>query len=133
MLQSQIVGAIMAGVEVYNETLRTMAYSVESGNDKFFDLALDMYRFMPIAMAYGATGYTPNALANAMGVFVSSLANRAGTKYLMDPLGTAATPFVAMMAFTLWTEASIWRIGLTDEEMDEFNRWNQPIAYDYYQ
>ncbi len=128
----QIVGAITAGAQVYNESLRTMAYSVASGNDKFFELGLDMYSFTPYAMALGTTGYTPNVAANITAIFVGTGLTSQTTKYLMDPLGSHATPFLAQMAFTLWTEGCIWLNGITDEEMDDFNNWNHPIAVDYW-
>jgi RHS repeat-associated protein len=49
-----VTQSIIDGTAVYSEGMMLAAYSVETNNDKFWELSRIMFKFMPVAMVLGA-------------------------------------------------------------------------------
>jgi len=129
-LAKHIAGGLLVGAAVYSETINMAVYAVDTGNDKFFSMALVTLGVNP---AIAGMGFMEGAgVPNAVNAIISkaledTLYAVMGGYRMTDAASLAMTPLAYFM-FQWTIGMSRQRYDIHGDEMNEFNEWNNPSS-----
>ena len=119
---NKMAGALVSAVTVYNEALLAAIYATANDNEKFWELSSAMFKFMPIAAALGSKGLIGDPMSMVLKkILGKSLGGL--SRYKMGNRGFFM-PFEAKMLFLVWANAWSYGLGISDEEMKDFDIWS---------
>ena len=120
-----VAGGVLAGSSAYAQMINTGAYAAKSGNWKFFDMAFDIGKMMPLFVAGGtAVGTVPfyyKLLPNVTVTLVGEHMSGYDLKF-RDNFALSTTRALFHMIVLSTRNA----VGISDEEMADFSGWYNP-------
>ncbi|MCF7955280.1 MAG: RHS repeat-associated core domain-containing protein, partial [Phycisphaerae bacterium] len=123
-----VAGALLVGTAVYSETINMATYAVGSGNYDFLDMAIVMLGVNPAIMYMGFMegAGLPNTISAVVNDQISGFASDLIGGYKMTEIAALAMSPGAYFMFQWTIGMSRINYGITTDEMNEFNEWNNP-------
>ena len=119
----RVTNAVLTAGSLYGHGLSLAAYSVDTGDDRFWQLAEATFKFMPFAAAIAA-GNPLGPLANmatSATIHINQMAY-GSTTGMSTAQGLAVDP-LAFLAYRIRMGRAIGKIGANANDMENFMSW----------
>jgi RHS repeat-associated protein len=119
---TNLASAVVTGYSLYGQGLSLAAYAVDSGDDRFFDLALATFKFIPTALVLAAIN--PMGLRGNAAVYVGvGTAETVSSKAGLGWIQSLATDQLAGAAYYYYMGKYEEKLGVTSDDMWDFSAW----------